>query len=169
MSEQSTVMIYTDGACIGNPGPGGYGVVLVTEGKRKELSAGYRLTTNNRMELLAVIAGLQALRGQCVVTVVSDSQYVVNGLKQGWAKRWRSRGWMRTSTEPAINADLWDQLLTLYEAHDVTMQWVKGHAGHTENERCDRLSVNAARGTDLAEDHGYLHPTLPTRKATVAE
>jgi ribonuclease HI len=147
--------MYTDGACIGNPGPGGYGVVLVANGHRKELSAGYRLTTNNRMEIMAVIAGLEALRTPCVVKVFSDSQYVVYGIEKGWAVRWRARGWMRTSTEKAVNTDLWERLLQLCEQHEVSFEWVKGHAGLAENERCDRLSVAAASGSSLLEDEGY--------------
>lgn len=156
MSEPKLVSIYTDGACIGNPGPGGYGVILDFEGRRKELSAGYRLTTNNRMEIMAVIVGLEALRARCDVTVYTDSRYVADTISLGWAKKWRSKGWMRTANEKASNADLWQRVLELCDKHEVTVQWVKGHAGHPENERCDRLSVAAASGRDLLDDTGYL-------------
>lgn len=156
MPEPKLVSLYTDGACTGNPGPGGYGVILDFEGTRKELSAGYRLTTNNRMEILAVIVGLEALRGPCKVVVYTDSRYVADSISLGWAKKWRSKGWMRTATEKASNADLWQRVLDLCDMHEVSVRWVKGHAGHPENERCDRLSVAAASGRDLLEDTGYL-------------
>lgn len=149
------VEIYTDGACLGNPGPGGYGVVMLCEGHRKELSAGYRLTTNNRMEIMGAIAGLQALKFPCVVTLYSDSQYVVNAITKGWAKKWQSNGWKRNKTEKAVNPDLWEQLLELCQKHDVTFQWVRGHAGNVENERCDVLAVAAAKQPDLLVDEGY--------------
>jgi ribonuclease HI len=149
------VEIFTDGACTGNPGPGGYGVILAYGSKRRELSGGYRLTTNNRMELMAAIAGLEALRYRCKVTLYSDSQYVVNGISKGWAKRWRANGWMRNKDEAAVNADLWGRLLDLCAVHDITFSWVRGHAGHAENERCDRLSVAAATAEDLPIDEGY--------------
>jgi ribonuclease HI len=155
MSEQKKITIYTDGACLGNPGPGGYGVVLLFGGQRKELSGGFRLTTNNRMELLAVIVGLRALKERCSVTVYSDSQYVVNTIEKGWAARWRANGWKRNKKDKAINADLWAQLLDLCENHRVKMVWVRGHSGVEENERCDRLSVAAAQQTNLPPDEGY--------------
>jgi ribonuclease HI len=155
VTELKHVIIYTDGACIGNPGHGGYGTVLMHGGKRRELSGGFRLTTNNRMELLAVISGLRLLRFRCDVTVYRDSQYVVRGITEGWAERWKRRGWMKNKYEPAINADLWAELLTLCADHDVRFEWVRGHAGNIENERCDELSVKAATG-DLAEDIGYV-------------
>ena len=158
MSESSDlkkVIIYTDGACQGNPGPGGYGVVLLYNEKRKELSAGYRLTTNNRMELSAAIAGLEALRYPCDVTIYTDSKYVADGITLGWAKSWRRNGWRRSTKEPAINPDLWAKLLELCEYHRVKFVWVKGHAGNTENERCDELSVEAAKGPHLMVDEGY--------------
>ena len=148
----SKVQIYTDGSARGNPdGPGGYGAVLhFTDSKgvlhERELSAGYKKTTNNRMELMAVIAGLEALRyDQCEVTIYSDSQYVCNALKLGWAKKWKANNWMRNKKEKALNPELWDRLLTLYDTHEVEIVWVKGHAGHPENERCDRLAVAAAK------------------------
>jgi ribonuclease HI len=149
------VTIYTDGACTGNPGPGGYGTVLLYGEHRRELSGGYRLTTNNRMEMMAVIVGLQALKHKCAVTVYSDSKYVVDAIMKGWAVRWRSKGWMRTKTEKAVNADLWQQLLRLCEQHQVEFRWVKGHSGNVENERCDRLAVAAAQQSNLPIDEGY--------------
>lgn len=155
MSEPKRVTIYTDGACLGNPGPGGYGVVLLFGAHRKELSGGFRRTTNNRMELLAVVVGLRSLKEPCRATVYSDSQYVVNSIEKGWAARWRSNGWKRNRTEKAINADLWEQLLELCEKHDVKMVWVRGHSGVKENERCDQLSVAAANQADLPIDEVY--------------
>jgi ribonuclease HI len=138
------VVIYTDGGCINNPGPGGYGVVLLLGKKRKELSGGYRHTTNNRMELMAGIEGLKTLKYPCSVTLYSDSQYVVNGIEKGWAKRWKRKGWMRNQIDPAENADLWAQLLDLCDTHRVEFKWVKGHAGNKENERCDQLATQSA-------------------------
>jgi ribonuclease HI len=155
MSEHKKVTIYTDGACLGNPGPGGYGVVLLYNGQRKELSGGFRLTTNNRMELLAVIIGLRALKERCSATVYSDSQYVVNTIEKGWAARWKANGWKRNKKDKAINADLWAQLLDLCEEHEVKMVWVRGHSGVKENERCDQLSVAAAKQRDLPVDEEY--------------
>ncbi|MFY9610631.1 MAG: ribonuclease HI [Blastocatellia bacterium] len=155
MSEPKKVTIYTDGACLGNPGPGGYGVVLLYGGHRKELSGGFRLTTNNRMELLAVIVGLRSLKERCSVKVYCDSQYVVNAIEKGWAARWRANGWRRNKKEKAINADLWEQLLDLCEKHEVEMVWVRGHSGVKENERCDVLSVAAASQPELAIDEAY--------------
>jgi ribonuclease HI len=149
------ITIYTDGACLGNPGPGGYGVVLLHEGHRKELSAGFRRTTNNRMEILAAIAGLEALKGKCRVTLFSDSQYVVNAIEQGWVVRWRANGWRRNKKEMALNPDLWTRLLACAERHKVEFRWVRGHAGNPENELCDRLAMAAAQGNDLSIDAGY--------------
>ena len=140
-----TVDIFTDGACSGNPGPGGWGAVLRYNGHEKELSGGEAETTNNRMELCAVIFALEALREPCEVNLYSDSQYVCNALTQGWAKKWRANGWMRNKKEKALNPDLWERLLDLCEKHIVHVNWVKGHAGHPENERCDRLAVAAAK------------------------
>ncbi|CCO09122.1 ribonuclease HI [Desulforamulus hydrothermalis] len=152
MSSLKEVIIYTDGACSGNPGPGGYGVVLLYKGHRKELSGGFRNTTNNRMEILAAIVGLEQLKERCSVTLYTDSQYLVNAIEQGWAKKWRANGWMRNKKEPALNADLWERLLKLLEYHQVKFVWVRGHAGNPENERCDRLAVEAARQPDLPPD-----------------
>ena len=139
------VDIYTDGACLGNPGPGGYGAVLLDGGHRKELSGGFRLTTNNRMEIMAVIKGLEELQEPCSVSLYSDSQYVVNAISKGWAKRWKANGWKRNSKgEKALNPDLWDKMLDLCGKHEVTFKWVKGHSGNKENERCDSLAVGSA-------------------------
>ena len=135
------VELYTDGACSGNPGPGGWGAILCFGGKEKELSGGESNTTNNRMELTAVIEGLAALNERCAVTVTSDSKYVIDGIQKGWAKRWKRNGWRKGDKKPALNPDLWDRLLTLVDAHDVTFVWVRGHQGHEFNERCDRLAV----------------------------
>lgn len=155
MSDLQHVTIYTDGACLGNPGPGGYGAVLLFGEQRRELSEGFRRTTNNRMEILAVVAALRALRHPCDASVYSDSQYVVNAMSKGWARRWRASGWMRTPTDPARNADLWEELLALCQTHRVRFCWVRGHAGDRENERCDELSVAAARGPAWSVDEVY--------------
>ena len=159
MTKRKHVIIYTDGACTGNPGPGGYGVVLLYGEHRRELSGGFRQTTNNRMELMGPIEGLQALNQSCRVTLHSDSQYVVEGIEKGWAKRWRGNGWMRNKRERAVNPDLWGRLLDLCETHDVEFRWVRGHAGDVENERCDQLAVEAARRKDLPVDEGYETPS----------
>lgn len=159
MASKKHVVIYTDGACTGNPGPGGYGVVLIYGEHRRELSGGFRRTTNNRMELLGPIEGLEALNQSCRVTLHSDSQYVVEGIEKGWAKRWRGNGWMRNKRERAVNPDLWGRLLDLCETHEVEFRWVRGHAGDVENERCDQLAVEAAHGKDLPVDEGYETPS----------
>ena len=149
------VVMYTDGGCLGNPGPGGFGVVLMCGGHRKELSEGYKLTTNNRMELLACIKGLEALKRPCRVTLHTDSQYVVNGISKGWAQRWRANGWKRNKKDKAINPDLWGRLLDLCAEHEVSFKWVKGHAGHKENERCDYLANSAGARPNLLDDENY--------------
>ena len=149
------VTMYTDGACRGNPGPGGYGVVLISGKLRRELSGGFRETSNNRMELMAPILGLEALEQSCQVAVHSDSKYVVDGIEKGWAKRWRANGWMRNKRELAQNEDLWMRLLDLCEKHDVKFHWLRGHDGNTENERCDELASTATYLNDLPEDSGY--------------
>lgn len=154
-SERKKVIVHTDGGASGNPGPGGWAAVLESGEHRKELSGGYRLTTNNRMELTAAIRALEALKQPCDVTLFSDSQYVVHGVSKGWARKWRSKGWMRNKTDRAINPDLWAQLLDLDDKHKVTWKWVKGHAGHELNERCDELAVKAAKGKDLPVDVEY--------------
>lgn len=138
-----TVQLFTDGACRGNPGPGGWGSIIRYNNFEKELSGAEPNTTNNRMEITAVIMGLSTLKEPCNVQLYSDSQYVCNALSKGWAKKWQKNNWMRTKTEPALNADLWEKLLTLCKTHNVSVHWVKGHAGHPENERCDFLAVNA--------------------------
>lgn len=135
------VTIYTDGACSGNPGPGGYGAILMYGEHKKELSGGEKNTTNNRMELLGVITALQALNRPCQVELYTDSQYVVNGIEKGWAKKWQANGWMRNKKEPALNSDLWQTLLDLLNVHQVTFRWVKGHATNPYNNRCDQLAV----------------------------
>lgn len=135
------VEIFTDGACSGNPGPGGWGVVLRFGEHEKELSGGERDTTNNRMELTAAIMGLSALKESCKVRLVTDSKYVADGITKGWAASWQKNGWRKGDKKPALNPDLWEKLLGLIAAHDVTIEWVKGHAGHPENERCDKLAV----------------------------
>lgn len=136
------VEIFTDGACSGNPGPGGYGAILKYGEHIKELSGGEEQTTNNRMELTAVITALETLKEPCLVILTTDSKYVVDGIEKGWAKSWRENGWKKKDKKPALNPDLWGRLLELLEVHEVKFNWVKGHAGHPENERCDELAVN---------------------------
>ncbi len=135
------VTIYTDGACSGNPGPGGWGAILEYRGLEKELSGGEKETTNNRMELMGVIAALEALKTPCEVDLYSDSQYVINAIEKGWAVRWQKNGWMRNKKERALNPDLWERLLSLLQKHQVTFHWVKGHAENPKNNRCDALAV----------------------------
>lgn len=135
------VELFTDGACSGNPGPGGYGAILRCNGVEKELSGGAAETTNNRMELSAVIEGLKALKRPCHVTVTTDSQYVVNGITKGWAESWKKNGWRKKDKSPALNSDLWELLLQELDRHEVEFIWVRGHNGHPENERCDALAV----------------------------
>ncbi len=149
------VQIFTDGACSGNPGPGGYGVILQYGNTRKELSKGFKNTTNNRMELMAIIAGLSALKEPCEVDMYTDSQYIVNAITKGWAERWQKNDWKRNKKEKAKNLDLWQQILDLLKKHKVTFHWVRGHAGHKENERCDQLAVQAAAGKKLEDDSEY--------------
>src|SRR6185295_3384699 len=144
-SPAKRVVAFTDGACSGNPGPGGYGAILQYGERRRELSGGYRRTTNNRMELTAAIKALEALKEPCAVTLFSDSEYVVKSISNGWARGWRAKGWRR-SGKTVPNWDLWDRLLELCERHQVDPRWVEGHAGHVENERCDELAVSAAGG-----------------------
>ncbi len=135
------VELFTDGACSGNPGPGGWGAILRYRGSEKELSGGEAQTTNNRMELTAAIEGLAALKEPCRVTLCSDSKYLTDGITKGWARSWRRNGWRKADKKPALNADLWDRLLTQMDRHEVTLIWIKGHAGHPENERCDAMAV----------------------------
>lgn len=138
------VEIFTDGACLGNPGPGGWGAILRYNGREKEISGGDASTTNNRMELSAVIEALSLLKEPCCVTLCSDSKYVCDAISKGWAKKWRSNGWKRSGNSPALNVDLWEKLLPLLDKHSLSIVWVKGHAGHPKNERCDELAVQAA-------------------------
>ena len=134
--------IYTDGACSGNPGKGGWGAVLVYNQTEKELCGGEKATTNNRMELTAVISALKAVKEPCEITVTTDSKYVCDAINKGWVYSWKRNGWKKADKKPALNVDLWEQLLSLLEIHKVTFNWVKGHNGHEYNERCDRLAVN---------------------------
>jgi len=136
------VELFTDGACSGNPGKGGWGAILRYEGHEKELCGGEMQTTNNRMELTAVIRGLSSLKEKCEVTVCTDSRYVVDGISLGWARSWRANGWRKKDRKPALNPDLWGELLDLLDKHEVTFVWIKGHDGHPENERCDKLAVS---------------------------
>lgn len=144
------VAIYTDGACSGNPGPGGYGVVLIFGGKRKELSKGFRRTTNNRMEIMAAIAGLEALKERCKVNLHSDSQYLVDAMTRGWVLKWKANAWKKKK-----NQDLWEKLLQLCAKHEVQFTWVKGHDTDPWNNRCDQLATEAIKNPDLGEDDGY--------------
>ena len=136
-----TVTLYTDGACSGNPGPGGWGAILEYHGIEKELSGGEDSTTNNRMELTAVIEGLSALKEPCIVELYSDSKYVIDALEKGWARGWQKRGWVKSDKTPALNPDLWEKLLSLCDKHQVICHWVKGHAENEKNNRCDQLAV----------------------------
>jgi len=145
------ITIYTDGACSGNPGRGGYGAVLIYGDYRKEISGGEALTTNNRMELSGVIKGLEMLKEPCEVTVFSDSKYVVDAIEKGWALRWKNNNWKRNKKDDALNPDLWEALLQLLQKHKVTFKWVKGHAGNVENERCDQLAREAIENKKEAD------------------
>lgn len=149
------VTLFTDGACIGNPGPGGYGVILDEGGKRRELSGGFRRTTNNRMELMAAIVGLSELKQPSKVRLISDSTYLVNSMNLGWARQWRAKRYQKKK-----NPDLWERILSLVDRHSVEFIWVQGHAGHPENERCDQLSVQAAQRRGLPVDEVYEHSGL---------
>lgn len=150
------VTIFSDGGSINNPGPGGYGIVIISDGQEEEFSGGFRRTTNNRMELMGVIVALKNLpQGDKPITVYTDSSYVVNGIIKGWAKSWRKRGWIKSDRTPAINPDLWAELLDLLEGLNITFRWVKGHAGNVHNEKCDKLAVAAARKTGLPVDREY--------------
>lgn len=143
-NELKTVYIFTDGACKGNPGPGGWGAILRYKDVDKEIWGGESSTTNNRMEMLALIRALELLKESCYVVVTSDSRYLLDGLQKGWAKRWRSNNWMRNKKEKALNPDLWDRLLNLTDRHRMEYRWIRGHQGHPENERCDALAVAGA-------------------------
>jgi len=150
------VEIYTDGACSGNPGNGGYGAVLIYGSAKKELSQGYERTTNNRMEIMAVIAALSALKEPCRVKLYSDSKYVVDAINKGWVEKWKKNNWMRTKTEKALNVDLWIKIDELIKIHDVSFIWVKGHADNMYNEKCDELARNAALCENLLKDANYM-------------
>ncbi|RUO78899.1 ribonuclease HI [Idiomarina tyrosinivorans] len=154
MAGNKAVQIYTDGSCLGNPGPGGYGVVMRYGEHSKEMSAGYRLTTNNRMELLAAIVALEALTRTCQVDITTDSQYVKNGI-QSWLANWKRKGWRTSAKKPVKNVDLWQRLDKACQPHEVRWHWVKGHSGHPENERCDELARSAAESPNLLEDNGF--------------
>ena len=149
------IVIYTDGAAITNPGPGGYGVILRYKGHKKELSGGFRSTTNNRMELMACIEGLKALKHQCQVVLFSDSKYVVNNMTEGHVRRWQANGWKREKKNKAENVDLWEQLLELDAQHEIAFRWVRGHAGNPDNERCDQLAMSAANKPNLPADTAF--------------
>ncbi len=145
MKELKNVDIFSDGSCSGNPGPGGWASILRYKGHEKEVSGGNAETTNNRMELTAVIEALRLLREKCSVTIYTDSQYVANGIEKGWAEGWKKNGWIKSDKKPAQNADLWDSLLTELSKHNYKIVWIKGHAGHPENERCDKLAVHQSK------------------------
>ena len=151
-----TVYAFSDGSAIGNPGPGGYGVVLKWGDSLKELSQGFVHTTNNRMELLGAIMALESLKKRQRVVLTTDSQYVINGIEKGWARKWRANGWRRNKNKRALNPDMWERLLVACDDHDVSFNWIRGHTGHRENERCDELANGAARGVDLIVDEGFV-------------
>lgn len=153
MSTLPCVTIYTDGACSGNPGAGGYGVVMMTSTKRKELSAAFRATTNNRMELSAVIAGLGELRTRCEVSVYTDSQLIVNAMTKGWIKNWQTNNWVTSSRSKVKNIDLWEKLIALCKEHNVTFHWIRGHSGNADNERCDVLAREAIKSGKFEDGH----------------
>ncbi len=153
MTRPPHITIYTDGACSGNPGPGGFAAVLLdSHGRRREISGGFRNTTNNRMELLGVISALEALKRPCDVTLFSDSEYVVNAVTKGWLKSWRAKGWKKSDKQPVKNIDMWERLIPLLEEHNIEFRWTKGHAGNPENERCDELAVVASKQDNLPQD-----------------
>jgi ribonuclease HI len=155
VAHSGRTVIYTDGSSLGNPGPGGYGVVIPGKVGDREYRGGFRKTTNNRMELLACIVGLEQMGEPSAVALYSDSRYVVDGITKGWARKWRRNGWRKSNGEAALNVDLWERLLTLCDRHDVRFIWVKGHAGNPGNERCDQLATQAAAGRKLPPDKGY--------------
>jgi ribonuclease HI len=154
--DKDDIVIHTDGGSINNPGPGGYGAVVEMDGARQEYSGGYRLTTNNRMEMTAALVALKEVgETKRTIHIFSDSSYLVNGIQKGWARKWQSKGWKKSDGQDAVNIDLWQGLLDLLEYLDVTFHWVKGHAGHELNERCDKLAVAAARNEPTTIDAGY--------------
>lgn len=149
------VTIYTDGSCLGNPGPGGWAAILRYNGTAKELGGGFGLTTNNRMEILAAIMGLEALKRPCKVELFSDSQYLCNAIEKKWLESWRKRGWKKADKKPVLNKDLWERLIPLLERHEVRLNWVRGHSGHAQNEEVDVLAREWASRPNLPEDKGY--------------
>lgn len=155
MADLPLIKLYSDGGASPNPGKGAFGIIMTYKDQRKEFSQGFKKTTNNRMELRGVIAGLSLLKKKSLVHVYTDSKYVVDGIEKGWAKKWRAKGWMRNKTDKAINPDLWERLLDLIETHEVKLHWIKGHNGHPENERCDALVGIARRSKQLMVDKGY--------------
>lgn len=160
--DSGDIVIYTDGGSINNPGPGGYGAVIEIDGEQQDYSGGFRLTTNNRMEMTAALVALQEVGETSEkIHLFSDSSYLVNGVQKGWAKKWKAKGWKKSDGEPAVNVDLWQGLLDLLDSLAVTFHWVKGHAGNELNERCDRLAVAAARNAPQAVDEGYEASQLP--------
>lgn len=156
------IEIYTDGACRGNPGPGGYGTVLIYGEHRRELSGGFAETTNNRMEILAAVAALETLKEPCEVTLCSDSSYLVNAVRKNWIGRWQRNGWRKVDRNPVLNADLWKRLIALLETHPTEFVWVKGHASNPENNRCDQLAGAAADRKNLPPDPGYVREAETT-------
>ncbi|RCK72780.1 MAG: Ribonuclease HI [Anaerolineae bacterium] len=150
------VTVYVDGACSGNPGAGGYAAIIECDGKRKELTGGYRLTTNSRMEIMAVIQALFALKMPCQVTVYSDSQYLVKAIEDGWLEKWQKNGWRKRDRQAVQNVDLWQRLIPLLKQHEVSFVWIAGHNGDAKNERCNDLAQKACREPNLPPDEGYL-------------
>lgn len=155
MEKIPEIKIYTDGACSGNPGPGGYGAILIYGERKKEISGGYRLTTNNRMELTAVIESLGELKKPCIITLYSDSKYIVDAINQGWLKKWMASGWVKSDKSPVKNVDLWKKLMHLLKPHRVTWVWVKGHSDNQYNALCDKLAVEASKSDSLKTDTEY--------------
>jgi ribonuclease HI len=155
LSAAELVTLYTDGACLGNPGPGGWGALLLMGDARKELSGGYKLTTNNRMEVLAAIEGLASLKRPCRVELYTDSKYLRDAVEKNWLKSWLRNGWLTAAKKPVKNQDLWERLLVLLSTHKVTLHWVPGHSGHPHNERCDALARAAAQTRNLPVDAGF--------------
>lgn len=155
MATDDEVTIYTDGSALGNPGPGGYGAILIHKKKRKEISGGFRLTTNNRMEILAIVESLTLLKKSCRVTIWSDSQYVVNAMTKGWIDGWQRKNWIKSDKKPVKNIDLWKRMIKVTQDHSIDFQWLRGHTGHEENERCDVLAKEGAQGENLPADEGY--------------
>lgn len=169
LQNKNHISIYTDGGCSNNPGPGGYGVIIEMDGKREEYFGGFRLTTNNRMELTAAIIGLQKITGNKNIRLFSDSRYLVDGMEKGWAKTWQSHRWRKADKSRAVNIDLWQQLLNLCEQHDVKFVWVEGHSGHPQNERCDKLAMKARGQKNLPIDPGYELPSSPQQLGFILE